>query len=266
MKVNRLAVYRHKNKNDGELIENITERVISIFINSKEIYGSRNIRKVLLNEGIRVSIQKIRKIMKKNGLFSSYTIAQYKPKLKHNKVNREQIDNKLNRQFDCRNKYEVIVSDLTYVRVKCKWNYICLLTDLFNREIVGFSISQKKDANLVLQAFYNSNIPLNRIKLFHTDRGTEFKNTKIEELLRAFNIERSLSNPGNPYDNAVAERLYSTLKIEFIRKRNFNSLEQLIDELKVYINWYNNDRQHSKLNYMSPVQYGNVNYESVSKT
>ena len=74
-----------------------------------------------------------------------------------------------------------------------------------------------------------------------------------------------MSNPGNPYDNAVAERLYSTLKIEFIRKRNFDSIEQLSYELKVYINWYNNERQHSRLNYMSPVQYRNVNYESVSK-
>lgn len=72
---------------------------------------------------------------------------------------------------------------ITYVKVKGKWHYICLLTDLSNREIVGFSVGQRKDANLVLQAFYNSNIPLNKIKLFHTDRGTEFKNSKIDELL-----------------------------------------------------------------------------------
>lgn len=90
----------------------------------------------------------------------------------------------------------MIVSDLTYVRVADTWHYICVLLDLFNREIVGHSVSLKKDANLVKQAFMNSSIGLGDIELFHTDRGSEFKNIAIEEILTVFGIKRSLRHPG----------------------------------------------------------------------
>ena len=78
------------------------------------------------------------------------------------------------------------------------WNYICLLNNLFNREIVGYSVGAKKDANLVYEAFMNSTINLSKIKIFHTDRGNEFKNKIIDEVLKVFNIERSLSKKGMP--------------------------------------------------------------------
>ena len=101
------------------------------------------------------------------------------------------------------------------MNVAGKWNYICLLINLFNREIVGYSVGAKKDANLVYEAFMNSTINLSKIKIFHTDRGNEFKNKIIDEVLKVFNIERSLSKKGCPYDNAVAEAGYKIIKTEF---------------------------------------------------
>lgn len=74
-----------------------------------------------------------------------------------------------------------------------KWHYICLLINLFNREIVGYSAGAKKDADLVYEAFLTSKINLSKIKIFHTDRVNEFKNKIIDEVLEAFNIKRSLS-------------------------------------------------------------------------
>lgn len=71
---------------------------------------------------------------------------------------------------------EAVVSDLTYVRVEGKWNYICLLIDLFNREIIGHSCGRAKDADLVYRAFAKVKANLYKIQLFHTDRGSEFKN------------------------------------------------------------------------------------------
>ncbi|WP_422398078.1 IS3 family transposase [Spiroplasma endosymbiont of Colias croceus] len=173
----------------------------------------------------------------------------------NNKVNDSQITNLVNRKFKNRIKNEVIVSDLTYVQVNGRWNYICLLIDLFNREIIGHSVGVKKDASLVHQAFMQSNRCLKDIQIFHSDRGNEFNNKIIDKLLLAFNINRSLSKKGCPYDNAVAEATFKTFKTEFINDKNFTSLIQLKLELFDYINWYNNIRIHSTLNYLTPVKY-----------
>ncbi|NLK23802.1 MAG: IS3 family transposase [Clostridiales bacterium] len=101
----------------------------------------------------------------------------------------------------------------------------------------------------------NSTINLKKVKIFHTDRGNEFKNKIIDELLDTFEIKRSLSKKGCPYDNAVAEAVYKIIKTEFAFDRIFNNLEELKLELRSYVLWYNNKRIHSSLNYMTPVEY-----------
>ena len=163
--------------------------------------------------------------------------------------------NIVNRDFDDRTDLEVIVSDLTYVRVGNKWHYICLIINLYNRMIVGFSSGPDKTAQLVYDAFVNSTINLSKVSIFHTDRGNEFKNRLIDELLTAFNIKRSLSNKGNPYDNAVAEATYKIVKTEFSFNRIFTSQQELSLELFDYVNWYNTKRIHGSLGYVTPCEY-----------
>lgn len=84
--------------------------------------------------------------------------------------------NELNREFQQELAKKVIVSDLTYIRVKNKWHYICVLMNLFNREIIGFSTGSRKDNELVARAFASIQGDLRDIQMFHTDRGSEFKN------------------------------------------------------------------------------------------
>ncbi|QDR80269.1 IS3 family transposase ISClsp1 [Sporomusa termitida] len=78
----------------------------------------------------------------------------------------------------------VVVSDLTYVRVNYKWNYVCILIDLFNREIIGYSAGIHKDAQLVYDAFATVKTDLRKIQMFHSDRGSEFKSELIDEVLQ----------------------------------------------------------------------------------
>ena len=191
--------------------------------------------------------------MKKLGLVSSYTIATFKP---HKiKPNESPIKNELNRCFQNQKQFEVVVSDLTYVRVNYKWNYVCILIDLFNREIIGFSAGAHKNAELVYDAFASIQGDLGNIQIFHTDRGSEFKNQLIDEMLEVFEIKRSLSMKGCPYDNAVAESNFKMFKTEFVKGRNFDNLEQLKTELADYVHWFNNIRIHGSLGYLSPVAY-----------
>nr|WP_286642724.1 IS3 family transposase [Spiroplasma ixodetis] len=115
---------------------------MSAFKENKEVYGTRRLKVILANQEIYLSRRKIKEIMNKHNLISKYTKLSFKNH--HNKVNDSQITNFVNRNFNNRIKNEVIVSDLTYVQVNGKWNYICLLIDLFNREIIGHSVLELK--------------------------------------------------------------------------------------------------------------------------
>ena len=164
-------------------------------------------------------------------------------------------DNLVKRNFKHQEQLNVVVSDLTYVRVGMSWHYICILIDLFNREMIGYSSGRNKDASLVSKAFASVKVNLNNIQIFHTDRGNEFKNQAIDDTLKAFHIKRSLSMKGCPYDNAVAEATFKVIKTEFVYNERFESLEELQYKLADYVNWFNNHRIHSAIGYLTPYQY-----------
>ena len=99
--------------------------------------------------------------------------------------------------------------------------------------------------------------------MFHTDRGNAYKNKLIDEALTAFQIKRSLSLKGCPYDNAVAEATFKIFKTEFVRGRHFESLEQLRLELNDYVHWFNHIRIHGTLGYLTPVEYKSKHLKKV---
>lgn len=258
LKVPRSLVYYHiNNRQKSNKIPKgkvkLENAVIRIFRESRNNYGTRKIKKQLEREGIRASRRKIGRIMTKYSLVSKYTVARYK--VRKQACNEDNIANIVNRKFSDRTKLEVVVSDLTYVRVESQWMYICALLDLHNKEIIGYSAGRNKTAELVYRAFLSCRYPLSDIEIFHTDRGNEFKNKLIDEVVGAFGIERSLSNKGCPYDNAVMESLYNVLKTEFIKGMVFRDLEHLWLELADYVNWYNNHRLHGSLDYLTPMEY-----------
>lgn len=140
LQVNRSTYYYEAatKKDESELTADIQE----IFRKSRNHYGARKIKKELVDCGKQVSRRRIGRIMKQEGLISSYTTAQFKPQ--KDRCNESKVANVLNRQFQNQPYRNVVVSDLTYVRVGNHWNYICILIDLFNREIVGYSAGEHK--------------------------------------------------------------------------------------------------------------------------
>lgn len=247
------STYYYESKIKELQSDKFTEDVIKSFKDNRKAYGTRRIKKDLANKGLVLSRRRIGRIMRENGLVSSYTVANYK--IHKVTCNEAKIANIVDRDFDSKEHLDVVVSDLTYVRVNGQWNYVCLMLDLHNREIVGYSAGVHKDARLVYEAFASIKHDLSKVKVFHTDRGNEFKNNAIDSLLETFSIKRSLSKKGCPYDNAVAESTFKSFKKEFVYREIFESIDHLKLELFDFVNWYNNHRLHSSLGYMSPVDY-----------
>jgi putative transposase len=263
------STYYYEAKEQSKSEDELTSAIIDIFNKSRQNYGTRKIKHELKKLGIVASRRRIGRIMKKNGLVSKYTVAQFKPHV--DKCNESKAKNELNREFNQQNELSVVVSDLTYVRVENRWHYICLFVDLYNREIIGHnnreiighSAGPHKDAGLVYQALSTIKADLRQIQLFHTDRGNEFTNRMIDEALETFKIKRSLSMKGCPYDNAVAEATFKIIKTEFVKGKHFENLERLKLELDDYVHWFNHIRIHGTLGYLSPIEYKNEHLKKV---
>lgn len=253
--VARASYYRNLNKapvadKDAELKEQIED----IYTKNRCVFGARKIKHKLLKDyKINVSIRRVRGNMRELGLESVYKRKKYK--VIKGPSNDSMTPNILDRDFNNKAPYEAVVSDLTYARVRARWHYVCILLDLHNREIIGYSASARKDASLVRSAFAKVEGSLKRIQMFHSDRGSEYDNQLIDDLLDVFEINRSLSMKACPYDNAVAESTFKMIKTEFIYRQTFDSLEDLNRELDDYVSWYNNERPHSTLGYLTPCEY-----------
>ena len=151
LKISR-STYYYEAKQKAEESE-LTAAIIDIFKASRNNYGTRKIKWELAKRDMIVSRRRIGRIMKQEGLVSIYTTAQFHPQ--KDTCNESKIANVVNREFDEQPYRNVVVSDLTYVRVGMNWNYICVLVDLFNREIIGYSAGPHKTAKLVKQASYS---------------------------------------------------------------------------------------------------------------
>ena len=126
--------------------------------------------------------------------------------------------------------------------------------------MIGYSAGSRKNTELVSLAISTIKHDLREVQVFHTDRGKEFDNQLIDAVLDGFDIERSLSTKGCPYDSAVAETTFKAMKTEFINQYTFMLLKQLNNELFDYVNWYNNIRPLGALDYLTPREYKENNF------
>lgn len=229
------------------------DKIVTIFNRSYQSYGTRRIRFALQKDGIDVSRRYIARVMKSLLLVSKYTVKCYK--MPSTSVNEAETANHLQRQFDVGDKKQIIVADLTYIQVNQRWNYLCVLINLSDRQIVGYHEGKHKTARLVMLALSKIKQPLSGLNLFHSDRGKEFDNRLLDDCFKTFNITRSLSKKGCPYDNAVAEATFKTIKTEFVKGQHFNSITELQQAFSAYAYWYNHKRLHSSLGYLPPVEF-----------
>ena len=236
-----------------ERADPIAGDVRAVWRDGRERYGAGKIKAALERRGVTASRRHIGNIMREQGMTSAYARGRSEPH--RTRADEARLANLLDRGFDGYAPHTHLAGDLTYVRVGGDWAYVCLPVGLANRGIVGHSAGRTRDASLVLGAFATFDFPLTDVQVFHTDRGGEFDNTRIDEPLDVFDIKRSLSRKGNPYDNAVVESTNRLLKKELVYRNHYATIEQLRHDLNDYVWWSDNQRLHSTLGYRSPKEF-----------
>ena len=167
---------------------------------------------------------------------------------------------------------QLIVSDITYIRLwinpidgEYKFCYLSLVTDYYTKEIVGYSVGDTLEARYTLEALDMALKHYGKKDLscliHHSDRGVQYASYAYTDKLKRANIKISMTECGNPKDNAVAERINNTIKNELLKDMEFYTVEQVRAALKVAVDFYNNERPHWSLNGMTPVQAGNMKGE-----
>ena len=166
-------------------------------------------------------------------------------------------DNLLNREFKADNPFEKLTTDVTQFNVCNKKVYLSPVMDLFNREIVSYSISLSPNLWQIREMLDGlfKRLPNNARPIFHSDQGWQYQHKEYQRLLSSHNITQSMSRKGNCMDNGAMENFFGRLKVEMFYGEKFKSVDTFIEELRAYIDYYNNERISMKLNGMSPVQY-----------
>lgn len=235
----------------------LLERIDQIHEESKGRYGSPRITEQLHDEGYRASRPRVARLMRYNGICA---VGKKKFKVTTDSNHNYPVSpNLLNRDFSASEPEKVWVSDLTYIFTQEGWLFLTVIIDLYNRMVVGWSMSNGMSAaETTISALWHA---CNRFHppaelIFHSDRGIQYACTDFKERLADYHIIQSMSAKGDCWDNAVVESFFSTLKKELIYRHNYKTRWEARLSIFEYIEiFYNRIRKHSSLGNKSPAQF-----------
>jgi len=227
---------------------------------SKGRYGSPKITHELRNRGIHISRPRVARIMKANGI-KSVVHKSFRIQTTDSNHNYPVAENLLNRDFTPEKTGKAWVSDITYIKTLEGWLYLTTVIDLGDRKVVGWALSQTlRTCDTVIPAWKMAvkNRPINSGLIFHSDRGAQYAGHEFRNTLSANKlVSQSMSRKANCWDNAVAESFFRTLKTELVHQMGLKSSEATKREVFEFIEvWYNRQRIHASLGYMTPECYG----------
>jgi transposase InsO family protein len=236
--------------------EELTSKIHMAFVKHKKRYGSPRITWELKRQGEKCGRNRVSRIMRKEGL-----VAKQKRRFRKTTDSNHNLPtapNILAGTFECAVINTIWVSDITYIWTLEGWLYLCAILDLCSKQVVGWAMSDHIDGELVLSAFYRAcekRKPPPGV-IFHSDKGIQYAFESFREALKRREMIQSMSRRGNPYDNAVSESFFNTLKTEEVYQRTYFTKQQARTCIFEYIEiYYNRVRLHSSLGYLPPVEF-----------
>lgn len=266
LEVSRSGYYDwHKRPESDRAIETsaLLMRIRAVHDFSKRTYGAPRMTEMLHAEGFSCGENRVAKIMRKNNI-ASEAVKKFKITTTDSNHDLPIAD----RIFETENADAVMapnqvwVGDITYVHTDEGWLFLAIYLDLFTRKVVGFSSDDNMRVELIMNAL---DMALGRqdVKdgelIAHTDRGSQYASELYRKKIQLAGIIASMSRRGNCWDNAHCESFFHSLKTELVYRTNFKTREEAKQAIFEWIEtWYNRQRLHSSLGYMSPVDYENL--------
>lgn len=262
LNIGRSSYYTWKNRSKSmrdKENERLVFKIKLVHGKSRKTYGSPRITAELRASGIRCGKNRIARLMRENGI-----MAKTKRRFKittDSKHNLPIAPNLLNQEFTADAPNKTWTGDITYIWTRRGWMYLAVVEDLFNREIVGWSMRKRITKDIAIKAL---TMAIQRKRppkglIFHSDRGSQYASHEFRKLLNKYGCVQSMSGKGNCYDNAVTESFFHTLKTELVYSEKYRTRSEARQSIFEYIEiFYNRVRRHSYLGYVSPVDFGRL--------
>ena len=237
----------------------LSDRIRSIYEQRKRVYGCLRITAELRDKGFSCSKNRVARLMRKHGI-----TARTKKRFKVTTNSKHHLPiapNLVEMQFNPEKINSIWTTDITYIATKEGWLYLSVILDLKSRAVISWDADRSIDENLVIRTLEKAlrdRSPSSEL-ILHSDRGSQYASHRLRQMLKENNIQQSMSSKGNCYDNAPVESFFSTLKRELVYRENYKTREEAKQSLFEYIElFYNRQRRHSTLGYLSPLQFENL--------
>jgi putative transposase len=263
LEVSRSGFYAAERRTPSSRVaENESLRMVigAIHETSRATYGSPRIHRELQAAGRNCGRHRVARLMRESGLRAKPN-RRYRPVTTNSKHEYGIAENVLRRRFGVKETgglNRAWCGDITYIRTAEGWLYLAVLLDLGSRMVVGWAMRDSLEADLSVETLRMALARRNPGKglLHHSDRGVQYAALDYRELLAAHQMTSSMSRRANCYDNAVAESFFATLRWELLDRREWPTRAAARSAIFEYIEiWYNRQRRHSALDYLSPWQY-----------
>ncbi len=236
----------------------LADLIKACYWENRKRYGTRRIKATLAKTGVKVGRSVIRKLMREQGL-KAMQPKSFQPKTTNSKGTKAAPNLLAEVPLEACAPAKIIVGDITYLPLRNgKWCYLAVWQDKVTRSIIGWSIAETLEAELVISALKKA-IMKGKVKagaIIHSDRGSQYAAQEFRLLLQTNGFRQSMSGKGNCYDNAQAESFFSRFKTELLEGGVFEDVEQAKSEVFSYIEgYYNRVRLHSSLGYKSPMEF-----------
>jgi len=232
----------------------LVERIRTVHCKSRSTYGSPRVHRALEQKGVRVSENRVARVMRAHGIKARVATIRYtNPTLQRffAGARNEQLE------VDLRAPDQVWVGDITYIKVGGVYRYLAVVMDKYSRRVLGWAYGKKKDVALTLKALNRAvhcRKP-SRGLIFHTDRGIEYAANAFKERLAELDIIQSMNRPGKVTDNAYIESFFHSMKSDIVHGLTFSEDQQIEQAVRAYVPFYNGTRLHSSLNYVPPATF-----------
>ena len=253
--------YRSWKRGGSPARKRLTDAQMLVLIRSidrqwRNAYGSPRMVRELRDRGFPAGKERVERLMRDNGIR-----ARHKRRFKATTDSKHALPvapNLLDRNFQPAAPNQVWSADLTYIWTDEGWLYLAVVLDLFNREVVGWSIKPRMTADIVMDALtmaWFRRQPAPGL-MHHSDRGSQYASHAFQARLQEYGMVCSMSRKGNCWDNAPTESFFNSLKNERVHGTRYDTRAAAQADLFDYIEpFYNRKRQHSTLGYVSPVKF-----------